>query len=173
MSQRAEANFLTLRSLGHKSKVGRSRWGPRSPRGDRLAVKSGRVPRKATHQVSFLRNHIVLIPRVWIPCTIWVVEAIWRILVAVPAIRVCNGVCIVWIGAESPPVVSLLVKDFRGISRVRIVPRLITIGAPVLAIRIVQPVGSVWTSRAVGIVEAVIVIRANGDSRCHREEQEA
>lgn len=90
------------------------------------------------------------------------VDAVRGVGAAVLSVGVRDGLRVVYVAAKKAPVVSVLVVNFWRVLGVRVCPGLVAVWAPIVAVGIHEPVGLVRAARAVGIVQAVLIIGTAG-----------
>ena len=106
-----------------------------------------------------------LVVRIRISRAVGIVNAVWRKLTTVATVRVGGRFRVVRIGTQLAAIVALAVVEFGRIGGVGIGPRFVAVLTAVCAVGVHQSVRLVWITRAIRIVEAISVVRANSQGR--------
>ena len=98
-------------------------------------------------------NYINRIWVVWIPGPVRVVNAVWRIGIAVLTIRIRHRIRFIRIVAQTTPVLALAVVQARRVGRIWICMGLIAVCASVRAVRIHEAIGFIGAASPIWVVE--------------------
>ena len=120
-------------------------------------------------------NYINRIWVVWIPGPVRVVNAVWRIGIAVLTIRIRHRIRFIRIVAQTTPVLALAVVQARRVGRIWICMGLIAVWASVRAVRIHEAIGFIGAASPIWVVETArivwAVLRRCGSSQSHEKRE--